>query len=93
MIIGAIILGILICISVILSFYIRKISNEDFDFGVIIGCIMTILMVIEIYFLSNIIGKPTPSALDVYRGNTELEITSVNGVPTDTVVVFKKELQ
>ena len=93
MIIGAIILGILICISVILSFYIRKISNEDFDFGVIIGCIMTILMVIEIYFLSNIIGKPTPSALDVYRGNTELEITSVNGTPIDTVVVFKKELQ
>ena len=91
MIIGAIILGILICISVILSFYIRKISNEDFDFGVIIGCIMTILMVIEIYFLSNIIGKPTPSALDVYRGNTELEITSVNGVPTDSVVVFKEK--
>ena len=37
--------------------------------------------------------KPKPSALDVYRGNTELEITSVNGTPTDTVVVFKKELQ
>lgn len=31
-----------------------------------------------------------PTALDVYRGNTELEITSVNGVPTDTIVVFKK---
>ena len=31
-----------------------------------------------------------PTALDVYRGNTELEITSVNGIPTDTVVVFKK---
>ena len=91
MVIGAIILGILICISVILSFYIRKISNEDFDFGVIIGCIMTILMVIEIYFLSNIIGKPTPSALDVYRGNTELEITSVNGTPIDSVIVFKEK--
>ena len=34
---------------------------------------------------------PTPSAIDVYRGNTELEITSVNGVPTDTVVVFKNK--
>jgi hypothetical protein len=29
--------------------------------------------------------------LDVYRGNTELEITSVNGIPTDTVVVFKNK--
>ena len=35
--------------------------------------------------------KPTPSALDVYRGNTELEITSINGTPIDTVVVFKKK--
>lgn len=35
--------------------------------------------------------KPTPTALDVYRGNTELKITSVNGVPTDTVVVFKNK--
>ena len=47
-------------------------------------------MVIEICLVSMIIGKPTPSALDVYRGNTELEITSVNGMPIDTVVVFKK---
>jgi hypothetical protein len=31
-----------------------------------------------------------PTALDVYRGKTELEITSVNGMPTDTVVVYKK---
>ena len=31
-----------------------------------------------------------PQAIDVYRGKTELEITSVNGVPQDTVVVWKK---
>ena len=93
MIIGAIIVGILICILIILSFRISNNSTEDFDIGVIIGYFMTILVIIEVYLLSNIIGKPIPSALDVYRGNTELEITSVNGVPTDTVVVFKKELQ
>lgn len=33
--------------------------------------------------------EDTPKALDVYRGNTVLEITSVNGVPKDTVVIFK----
>ena len=32
-----------------------------------------------------------PSALDVYRGNTTLEITSVNGVPKDTTVIFKNK--
>lgn len=33
--------------------------------------------------------KDTPKAIDVYRNKTELEITSVNGVPRDTVVVWK----
>ena len=91
MIIGAIILGILICILIILSFHISNNSTEDFDIGVIIGYFMTILVIIDVYLLSNMIGKPTPSALEVYRGNTELEITSVNGVPTDSVVVFKEK--
>ena len=91
MVIGAIIVGILICILIILSFHISNNSTEDFDIGVIIGYFMTILVIIEVYLLSNIKEKPTPSALDVYRGNTELEITSVNGVPTDSVVVFKEK--
>ena len=91
MIIGAIIVGILICILIILSFHISNNSTEDFDIGVIIGYFMTILVIIEVYLLSNITEKPTPSALDVYRGNTELEITLVNGVSTDTAVVFKEK--
>ena len=52
---------------------------------------MMTLIVLDVNLLSNIIGKPTPSALDVYRGNTELEITSVKGTAIDTIVVFKKE--
>lgn len=32
-----------------------------------------------------------PTALDVYRGRTELVVTSRNGVPVDSVVVFKAE--
>lgn len=28
--------------------------------------------------------------MDVYNNKTELSVTTVNGVPTDTVVVFKK---
>lgn len=35
--------------------------------------------------------KPKPTTLDVYRVNTELRITSINGVPSDTVVVFKSK--
>lgn len=37
-------------------------------------------------------GLEGPKAIDVYRNKTELRITSINGVPTDTVVVWKGEV-
>ena len=91
MVIGAIILWVLICILVIISLYISKSSTEDYDIGIIIGGIIATLMVIEVDLLADIIGEPKPSAIDVYRGNTELEITSVNGTQIDSVVVFKEK--
>lgn len=33
----------------------------------------------------------TPTAMDVYQGKTTLEITYKDGVPIDTVVVFKNK--
>lgn len=91
MIIGAIIVGILICILIILSFHISNNSTEDFDIGFIIGGIITILVIIEVYLLSNIIGKPTPSAIDVYQGKTTIEYTIRGGVKVDSAVVFKEK--
>jgi len=41
------------------------------------------------YIMGLVVVDDEPTALDVYRGNTELKITSVNGIPTDTVVIFK----
>ena len=90
MVIGAIAIGILIFALIILGNHISERCGDGFDFGAFIGSFTTILVVIEIGLISEIIGNPTQSALDVYRGNTELEITSVNGILTDTVVVFKK---
>ena len=89
--IEVIIIGILLCVSVILTAFKGRNSSCDFDTEVIMGGGIAILMTIEVYLLADIIGKPKPSALDVYRGHTELEITSVNGVPTDSVVVFKEK--
>ena len=90
MIIGAIIVGILIAVLLILLNYVKSNIDDSFDLGFFMGKLIMILIVFEVFFLSNTVGEPTPSALDVYRGNTELEITSVNGVPMDTVVIFKK---
>ena len=89
MIIGSIIVGIVIFALMILGFYINN-NGGNFEEGVGFSIVMSILIIIEVSFVADIIEEPTPSALDVYRGNTELEITSVNGTPIDTVVVFKK---
>lgn len=35
-------------------------------------------------------NKTNPTAIDVYRGKTTLEVTYKDGVPIDTVVVFKE---
>ena len=91
MIIGAIIVGILIFALIILIGYIRDRWGGSFEDGLFIASLIIILIIIEVCLLNNIKEKITPSALDVYRGNTELEITSVNGTAIDTVVVFKKE--
>ena len=91
MIILAIILGVLILALMILGTHINERYGGNFDAGVFIGAVIMILMVIEICLVEIITEKPLPSALDVYRGNTELEITSVNGTPIDTVVVFKNK--
>ena len=91
-IIGAIIIGILILALIILcNTYLKEHTTNDFDIGVIMGGIIAILMGFEVSLVSDIIGKPKPSALDVYRGNTELEITSINGIPVDSTVVWKSK--
>ena len=87
--VGVIIVGILIFVVVIWTAFEGRNNSCDFSIGVPMGIAIGTLMTIEVCLLADIIGKPKPSALDVYRGNTELEITSVNGTPIDTVVVYK----
>lgn len=55
------------------------------------GMFSCMLFYTAIAILNAHIIEPKPTALDVYRGNTELKVTSVNGIPTDTVVVFKNK--
>ena len=46
-----------------------------------------ILFIVTLY--TPIITHKSPQAIDVYRENTTLEITSVNNIPSDTTVVWK----
>ena len=91
MIIGAIIVGLLIFILFILATCDSKRYGDKFDAGVFKGAFIASLIFLETLLIITITEEPTPSALDVYRGNTELEITSANGTSIDTIVIFKKD--
>ena len=47
--------------------------------------------VIGAYIVSGAVIMLRPTAMDVYQGKTTLEITYKEGVPVDSVVVFKEE--
>ena len=74
------ILGIVAFIG---SMFIDKENKDATIGGLAISCICFYMGLI--FFCFN--GKP--SALDVYKGNTTLEITYKDGIPVDSVVVFK----
>jgi len=54
----------------------------------------TVLIALIVYGIIGFIIWNTPTAMDVYKGKTTLEITYKDGVAIDSVVVFKdKEKQ
>lgn len=58
--------------------------------GDLMGLFGTLLVTFGIAIVITGSDVDSPSAIDVYRNKTTLEITSVDGVPTDSVVIFKK---
>ena len=86
-IIGSIFLAIVLVLLIIIL--VLCIITKEWK-GVFVASIYLIMFtILEISTISDI--QDTPTAIDVYRGLTELEITTVNGVPTDTIVVFKNK--
>ena len=53
-----------------------------------IACFFAFILFIIISVIGWNVAK-RPTAIDVYRGNTTLEITYKDSIPVDTVVVFK----
>lgn len=56
-----------------------------------ISIVLSVIAAICLSFISADI-KDTPTALDVYQGNTELRITYEGKVPVDSVVIYKKKV-
>lgn len=87
----------IVCVGVmmILMVYIGTVISHkeiaDFDGGVFFGVVFSVLFVIEVSLLSTYLKKPTPTAMDVYQGKTTLEYKIIDGVKTDSMVIFKNE--
>lgn len=62
-------------------------SYKDRDIkGICSSIVLFVLLGITLMVLVN---NSMPQAIDVYRGKTTLQITYRDGIPVDTVVVFK----
>lgn len=83
----------IIAVGVVLIFFMTLSLYLDYDHnyytGLIIGMVIATLFAAEIIMICYIPEDTKPTAIDVYRNKTELEITSVNGIPIDTTVVWK----
>lgn len=60
---------------------------EDKKFMRIIMITITACSIIAMFLMFSHLSKPKP--IDVYRGNTALEITYKDNVPIDAVVIWK----
>ena len=75
--------------SYISTYLAIKIANYKSSYSVICLVLLTILWCINIYCVAIIVNQPT--AIDVYRNKTELQITYKGTIPIDSIVVFKNK--
>lgn len=77
---------IVLVIAIVIS---AKLDNYSSSYSVISLALMIIIWCINAYCVSIIVNQPT--AIDVYKGKTELQITYKGTIPIDSVVVFKNK--
>ena len=66
-----------------------KLANYEIRYSMICLVLMVILWSINAYCISVVVNQPT--AIDVYKCKTELQITYKGTIPIDSVVVFKNK--
>ena len=81
-IIGFIIVTIVIVLCVI------EIKEEG---NIVLSKLLLIIAIIGLLFIIVSYISNAPTAMDVYKGKTELKITYEGKTPVDSVVIYKKE--
>ena len=87
---GIVYLGILGAFVILfgIAFELYDSGNRNWLVSGIFTFILFILISIIAY---NIDDANKPTAIDVYKGNTTLEITYRDSIPIDTIVVYKNK--
>lgn len=85
MIIGIIILAVTFIIDIGVSIA----KGKEFSGGTVFGMVITLAIIAGVICINLDIIEPTPTPMDVYQGKTTLEITYKDGIPIDSIVVFK----
>lgn len=78
--------GVLMLITSVITLCTMAINDK---YTIIIAIILLTIVVIESSFIITYINY-VPTALDVYKGKTELRITYDGKIPVDSVVIYKK---
>ena len=82
----ALLMIVIIAVSSLVTF-IERDPLEDKEFMRIIMITVAVCSIIAMFLVFAHLSKPKP--IDVYRGNTTLEITYKDNVPVDSVVIWK----
>lgn len=93
MIVVAILIGLIVIGLIVLINFISHSDYGDMDTGVFFGMLLSVCIMIEVSIVSDIIGEPKPTPMDVYQGKTTLEYTIRDNVKIDSVVVWKEEVK
>lgn len=81
-------IGITILVIIIILLYIANINVNNETLRCLVGTLLIIFSSLLGISISEYLTIPP---IEVYRGNTELEITYKNTMPIDTVVVWKEQ--
>lgn len=80
----------LIAFIILMAIFIVSINKEKNlrGKGLITGYLISVIVILSILLIS-IIKFYEPTAIDVYKGKTSLEITFKNKIPVDSTVVYR----
>lgn len=81
--------AIVILLICAISCFFVFVDEDDKDTVIRMISKFSIICMISLSIIFMIFSTVEPTAMDVYQGKTTLEITYKNGVPVDSVVVWK----